>query len=446
MTKFISALTGIAAAMFGVAHAEPPVPAFSFAEVWSKVATHSKMQKAGSFDADAASVANDRAARHQWPHLSLDARVFATQDPAMSFFSRLAQRSVTMNDFAPEALNYPGRATYERVTLGFDWPIYEGGSRSALSDFQESLLDSKRLENRAIQVAEFAKTAELYGALLIAKEREDTIAPVRDLLGSTISNYAIGIKANPIGHSGLLGMQALRNRIDGELTANAAKRMTAARALAILAEELPDRFRPKNQDFLEFTDGIFSRGTRTDSFAVLAQEAASRGMSNLTRAEKAKFLPKIAVFSEGYLAGGDRSSATGYTAGVYLQWDLFNAQNFGSVREASLRGSAAESRADAKRQQERLEADQLSGALNATRAAIDLASRSIVLMEQQTEISRKLFKNGMINALQFTEVLSRRIDAILSRSEAQEQYLSMMSRLMTIYPLQLGPAQLGDKT
>ncbi|HLE01495.1 MAG TPA: TolC family protein [Bdellovibrionota bacterium] len=440
MTKLIVILIGMTAGL-NVAHAALPMPALSFAEVWSKVATHSKMQKAGALETEAASTANDRAARHVWPHLSLDARIFATQDPAMSFFSRLAQRSVTMNDFAPEALNYPGRATYERVTLGIDWPIYEGGSRSALSDFQTTLLDSKRLENRAVQVAEYAKTAELYGTLLIAKEREDTVAPVRDLLGSTISNYAIGIKANPVGHSGLLGMQALRNRIDGELTANTAKKTTAARALAILAEGLPDRFRPKDQGFHEFADGVFKRGPRTDSFAVQAEETASRGMDNLTRAEKAKFLPKIAIFSEGYLAGGDRSSSTGYTAGVYLQWDLFNAQNFGSIREASLRGNAAESRADAKRQQERLEADQLSEALGATRAAIDLASRSIVIMEQQTEISRKLFKNGMINALQFTEVLSRRIDAILSRSEAQEQYLSMLSRLMTMYPLQLGPVQ-----
>ena len=65
---------------------------------------------------------------------------------------------------------------------------------------------------------------------------------------------------------------------------------------------------------------------------------------------------------------------------------------------------------------EQSNARQSAGALGKN---ILLIEESAKLLEEQTAIARALFRNGSINALQFVEVLARRIDLLVSRADAE---------------------------
>ena len=65
----------------------------------------------------------------------------------------------------------------------------------------------------------------------------------------------------------------------------------------------------------------------------------------------------------------------------------------------------------------------------AVEKSLKLLDESEGYLEEQTKISHNLFKNGLINALQYVEVLSRRVDLIKSKSQALNELLNIQSEL-----------------
>jgi hypothetical protein len=76
--------------------------------------------------------------------------------------------------------------------------------------------------------------------------------------------------------------------------------------------------------------------------------------------------------------------------------------------------------------------DKLVNAEKALDRSLDLLRQSKVLLQQQTVTSLDLFQNGAINALQLTEVFSRRADLIQALSQAETEYLQVRSGLVTM--------------
>jgi hypothetical protein len=60
---------------------------------------------------------------------------------------------------------------------------------------------------------------------------------------------------------------------------------------------------------------------------------------------------------------------------------------------------------------------------------LDLLFDSNNLLNEQSKNSMKLFKSGLLNALQLAEVINRRIDVIEQKNNAELQYLDVRSRL-----------------
>jgi outer membrane protein TolC len=123
-------------------------------------------------------------------------------------------------------------------------------------------------------------------------------------------------------------------------------------------------------------------------------------------------------FAEGYMFNGDRDTANGYTAGLYLQWNLFNPADYGTLKEARLKSMAAEKYSEAMEQRERAEGKALEKAITAYKENLQLLNDSQKILAEQTQVTETLFKNGSINALQFVEVLSRRADVVDNQTEA----------------------------
>jgi outer membrane protein TolC len=147
--------------------------------------------------------------------------------------------------------------------------------------------------------------------------------------------------------------------------------------------------------------------------------------------EKARFLPRVGAFAEGYMFNGPRDTADGYMAGLYLQWSLFNPSDYGTLKEARLKSMAAEKYSEAIEQRERAEKQALDKSVLAYKENLLLLNDSLKILAEQTQVTETLFKNGSINALQFVEVLSRRADVVDNQTEASLGLLKASSEGIT---------------
>lgn len=414
----------------------------SFENVWLRLSTASPTLRSAGHEADAAKVEANRTGRHWWPRLFADARAFTTNDAGTILFSKLATRSLTGMDLSPFAMNHPGELVFQRATIGTEFALFEGGSKIAETDFRDKVAQGRAYEKMSMTVQEYAETAAQYGSLLVLENHEAELLPIRTLVSATISSYELGARGNPVGYSGLLGLKNLRYRIEGELEMIRAHRDGTRVALSERAA-LPAEWRALGMPVPDFVERYLERGRNGVTRALhsthmeLAQSSLAEGFQSLKAAERARFLPRVALFAEGNLHFGNEASSTAYVVGGYLQWDLFSAPNFGAIHQAELTAAAADARVHATKLNQSVALARATRASQAVRAQMRLAEKSIVLLEEQARAARKLFLNGSINALQLTEVFSRYVDLISAKAQMASEYLKINSEMIQVVPFEI---------
>jgi Outer membrane efflux protein len=403
---------------------------FSLEEVWRAISVQSKSQQAANLEFQAASVASDRASLHWLPRVYLDAKSFETNDPGLSFFGILSQRSVTSADFDPSLLNHPSSQLFTRGALGIDLPLYEGGMKIAQEEMQGHIKASKGVETSLIKIAQYAEIARVYGVIGGLVEQKEKLEDLQASLNRLLRSYQLGSKSNPVGYSGLLGLKTLANRIQGLLSENRAK-ATAGRKELVELGFTNDSWTPIKSKIIDFVDRYFPPPQSGDSPKVLAHQEMAMAAQSRANMEKARYLPKVGAFAEEYVFNGNRSTENGYSAGLYLQWSLYSPSDSGVAKEARLNASASELKASAMAQQDRAESAGIAEAMIAIRENLKLMEESDSLLSEQTRVAADLFKNGSINALQLVEALSRRADLISSHTDAQINLLKLAAEQAT---------------
>ena len=435
MTKIIPCILLIGIVLTLSVRADSEVQ-YSFSAIWKVVRERSPNLSASNHELESARINELRMSRHWYPRVFAQGRVFSTNDPSLTFISLLGQRQIAVSDFAPGILNQPGSGFFEQGTLGFDLPLFEGGSKVAAAQAAVKMTEAKALELQSAEVTQYLELAQTYSSILsLQKQRNDLQRMVLNV-EETLSHYKIGMKSNPVGYSGLLGLKNLRNRLEGLLVENSGKTTALKERVRIQAGNLPESWSPQPANVKEFLalhlnawKGSRSQGPESSPSSVQAMRLASESLEKMKDAEQARFLPKIGLYGTGDLYGGNRGSATSFSGGAFLQWDLFSAQNFGAISQAEHTALAAQARADGmseRTQIERANARQLAESLEKN---LLLMEESAKLLDEQTATTQSLFQNGSINALQLTEVLARRIDLLVNRSEAE---LSLAQARVTI--------------
>ena len=400
--------------------AETAVRTVPFDEIWNLVKKNSPSLRAKDYDLKASQIAENRAGNHWFPRVYLDGRVFETNDPSLSFMSVLEQRQIGPADFAPQALNQPLDKLYARGTLGVDFPLFEGGGKQSLADSARKSREVKELEKDAETTNQYVQLADSYAMLLVLADEKENLDKLKLNVEEILKGYKIGSKSNPVGYSGLLGLKNLENRLEGLQAQNQARQNILKSQMGIQTQSLTGDWIPIPGKAKDFLDQVFpSTDKPQDPDFVLEAQANADLLEKMKGVETAKLLPKVALFGEGYFNGGDRSTATGYTAGAYLQWDILNIPNMGAGEQAADSWEAAKARAKEIRLKSELDSVQSSESLRSLNTNLDLMNESAKLLEEQTETAKNLFKNGSINALQLAEVLARRADLITNRTQTE---------------------------
>ncbi|MDR3606644.1 MAG: TolC family protein [Oligoflexia bacterium] len=399
----------------------------SFAAVWQAVQAESPSQKAATAGYQAAEIASDRSGRHWLPRAFLNARAYETNDPAQTFFALLGERQATSNDFVPDVLNHPGSSFFTQAGVGLDFPIFEGGAKVAEHDALKSAAHARSLSLQAAVVEDYLTLTRLYGGLLIMSEQEHQLRALERTVESTLQRYQLGERGNPVGYSGLLGLKGLRNRVQAAILQNLEQVGAFRDSLFAMAKRLPEGWSVKPQEFTAFLSETLpapKSESRQPSASVQSAQAMAESQAKAAEGERAKFLPKLGLSASEDLTNGSRGTGTSYSAGAYLQWNLFSATDYGSVREAQFKSAEANGNAEAQALGERMRQSEARHADFASTQTIQLLNENVKLLTEQTEASRKLYQSGAISALQFLEVLSRRADLLASLTQAELELLA----------------------
>lgn len=391
----------------------------NFQTIWKLISDKSHVQKATQLESDAVKEAKNRSARHWLPRLYLDVKGYQTSDPGSSFIGLLEQRAVTQTDFDLDAINHPDQHFYTRGALGLDFPLYEGGMKVAEYRMQNHFSNSKEQEIIKIRNEQYAEVAKTFGALAVIDQQKNKLSEMNNTLARLLKGYKLGIRSNPVGYSGLLGLRSLSNRLQGLLKQYGLQSEALYLALKEMGLEKNSDWRPQFEDVTKFTKKFLTVNKLEESSAARSVKEKAMASKEASQMGKARFLPKIGAFAETYAFSGSRATANGYTAGLYLQWNLFSPSDYGTLKESKLHTAAADYYAQAYAEKERAEFHSLQKTSESLLANIELLSDSEKIMTEQVQVTENLFKNGSVNALQFVEVLSRRVDLISSQTEAQ---------------------------
>lgn len=402
----------------------------SFDSLWKEVYQKSYSQKSAALDKEVNERTLSRANRHWLPRAYVAGQWFSTNDPTQVFFTNLGQRSVLQSDFAPSDLNNPGRKNFKTATLGLDLPLYEGGMKSSQSSMFESLVKASDYEMKAKKSEEYAEFSRQFGGVLLHSKNELHLTDLEKSLQKVISNYQVGSQSNPVGYSGLLGLKGVGNRIKGMLYEFNLKISNSKKWINTKTEN-DDVWNPDlSQNLKDYLNqNLTQSSTSFYSSMMLAQELKVKTLEDAKDMEKARYLPRIGLFAQNNLYSGSRDTANAQVYGLYLMWDLFNSDSYGRVGEANAKAMAAQAKLNAGKQEEKIMLQQLLESKETLERNLELLENSDKLLAEQSVNAMKLFRSGMLSALQLAEVINRRVDLIDNKSKAEVQYLDVYSRL-----------------
>lgn len=403
----------------------------SFPAAWREVQDISPAQEAARLKRQSLEMGLGRAERHWLPRLYLDARTYQTNDPGASFFGVLEQRQATAADFAPDSINHPETRIFNRGALGLDLALYEGGAKQAQVKMMDHLASAGKLESAQVEVEQYSQVGLIYGTIASLEKQTAKLHDLDGQVTKLVRGYQLGQKSNPVGYSGLLGLKSLSIRISGLLEQLEAQKAASYKALSEMGvREL--NWTPEKFDAREFTSAYLSSARAQDvSRKSLANLEEARATSEGSKMERARERPRVGVFAETYAFKGSRDTATGTTAGVYIQWNLFDPTDHGKSKEAQLNAQGSERAAQASLQQETVERVALFESGRALRANLTKLDESEGLLSEQMRVSSTLFRSGAIGALQLVEILNRRTDLITQQTEAELSLLKTSATLVS---------------
>jgi outer membrane protein TolC len=434
-----------------------------FGKIWEKIRENSHTQKALSLESRAAKISSNKASKHWLPRIYADARNYTTNDPALNFFSNLGQRSATNSDFstksvrtqpsnfidtnnnlyttpnyntlnvfAPDTLNNPGTNTYQRGTLGVDLSIYEGGSKKAVAKAFEKQAEAKQLENKFVSLNEYANSAAMYGTLISLYDQQEKIISLEKAVNSILSRYQLGNRGNPVGYSGGIALKSLKNRIEGIREETNARIESIKTSIESYSGSLPPNWNLKIQSTNSFADEYLKLSAPDKSYMAKAMKAYADGATEQAEAEKARILPKVGVYGESYLYRGERAVANSFNAGFYIQMNLYSPGDLDSIEQAKLNSKAMQERVEETIRNEEAKIKSLLQMEKALSKNLELIQENTKLMEEQLTVSQQLFSSGAINAIQLSEVFSRRADVIQAKANMESEYLKARAGLLTL--------------
>ncbi|MCZ8157940.1 MAG: TolC family protein, partial [Leptospira sp.] len=312
--------------------------------------------------------------------------------------------------------------------LGIDLAVYEGGASKAMSKIQEKRSLGLKFEKEAIRDREYANSAVFYRGLQSLLEYKLRLEQISKTETRFQSGYQLANKSNPVGYSGYLALKSLKNRLVSMDKETDVLLSDFKQNLSVLSGIEVQEIVSKDEELFSFVERYLPKtGEQSYSNLTKALGVYTEGETLKSDVEMTKFLPRVGVYSEANAYSGSRSTQAAYNAGFYVQMNLYNPKDMGSVEEANLQADAMRKKLEEAKNKEDAIYKNLSNQEIALKESYLLMKESLKNQEEQVIYMQRLFQSGAVNAIQFAEVLNRSADIARNLLDVEMNYLKVRS-------------------
>ncbi len=398
--------------------------------VWDSIAKQSKSQSAARQELNAATLRKTRASLHWLPQINLETKSYYTNDPGSNFLGLLSQRAVNTNDFQPNAINYPNTHLFNRGQLVVNLPLYEGGMRIAQLAKESHLAKSRNNQLNQIIIEQYSEITYLYGSLTLLLSQKSELITFKHQLAQLIDEYQLSSPSNPYGYSGFLSLKSLDMHVQMLISDNTSKIESILDTFSELGLS-EKHWQPTKISLDNFLAKYFPASLSGDSENTKIHREITSAAQQQIAIEKAKYKPTVGVYAEGLIFNGDRNTATAFSTGLYLQWNLYDSNNYALTKEAAYQAYASKNHAAALSERERAESLSILSNIKGVKRNLVLIQNNKKLIDEQNALALKLFNKGAINATQLCDTLTKQLDIIKNETDIKLFDLMMHKELAT---------------
>ena len=352
------------------------------------------------------------------PQLQFQSSYLRTDNPMLVFGSILNQRSIPSS-----GLDYNDVPDTDNVNVRglLTMPLYAGGRNVATRDAAKANTQAARMEAAAVNNALEFEVARAFHTVFKTREFiAATLAGVR----AFETNLALATRRFNVGT--LLKSDVLD--VEVRLAQAREEAVRARNAHALARRALRDLLGIE-QGELELADATPASGNSvpdSGDFQSRAELAASaqkiRAAEANTRRASSGYQPRVSAFGSLDYDYGTRTDGHGesYTAGVMLQWDLWDGQLTRAKRQE------ARANLDTAREQERklrltldLELEQARLALRDASERLAVTETSVTLAAESVNLTRVRFEQGIALSTQLIDAETALLAARVRRAEAE---------------------------
>ncbi|MGD2079515.1 MAG: TolC family protein [Nitrospirota bacterium] len=335
---------------------------------------------------------------HLLPKVYLEERYMRTDNPTLSFSSKLNQERFAASDFAIARLNDPASIGDWQTSLSFEQPIFSReaniGYRMARTESAAAFIDMRRMEEKvAMTVIESFLNVSSAEDMVRAADKGIEDAREHKRVADVLLEAGAGLYSDTLRADVAL-KEAEERRVRAQKALKVSKR---ALGLALGLDE-PVGIRGEGIDFepFELPRYVDAASERSDAMAL---ELRVENAGNSLDLAEAAYLPVLGVGGSYQL--NDHRSVLGdegdsYTVMAFLRWTVFEGNlRSHELAKARYKLKEAEERLDGLRKKVSFQVHEAYFSMQEARASLELARSRAALAEEAARLVKVRYENSL---------------------------------------------------
>lgn len=365
------------------------------------------------------------------PTLRVEAGFMRTTDPVGAFGTTLRQQRITMQDFDPARLNFPGPRNNHAGALVLEQPLVVTDAWLAARAGRRAATSAERGAHWTA-LSTRADVVRAWFGTVLAAERVATLDSAARAAHAHVRQAEDMLEAGLVTKSDVLLAEVRAGDLDVSLVEAQGDAALARRQLAMVLGDaaLDDRDVPASLPDDSASERLandvlaMSPATRADIEAASAGVAAAG--ADVARA-RAAMLPRLVSFARRDLNSDARpfGGASNWTVGVMASWTPFSGgSEIAGQRAAAAQRDQAQAQLDGALAQAAIDLERSELALRTALARLAIARQAVRLSAEAHRIVSRKYEGGLATIVELLDASATDTQARLSLSAARHALLS----------------------
>lgn len=332
------------------------------------------------------------------PNVSVSHTGMTTTNPLMAFGSKLNQEIVTQSDFNPDFLNNPDRTDNFSTKIEVEQPLINVDGiyqrKAAKKKMDATALQTERTIDHMVLEVEKA-----YMQLQLANQ---AVTVLKSAQKAALANQKLAndsYKQGYLQRSDVLSVEIRVSEVNNQLQYAKSNVINASDYLAYLLNE-PGNIIFEPTDPLKVTIPVQgnSETVSSDRADIRAMALATEAYGEMLQADKMSFLPRLNAFGSYELYDDEifAGDASGYLAGIQLNWDVFEGyKRFGKLQKSRATFEKARLEYDSYVSRSEMEKNRASRAVKDAENKLNLTRLAMEQAEESLRIRANRFEQGL---------------------------------------------------